>query len=68
MIERVIETLTLLTLLIPFTYLFKEMVNLKTRVTLLEAKIVLLLIILQDHQVHSKSTAERVAAASTESE
>lgn len=47
MTEQLVEILTLAALLIPFTYLFKAVVNLKTKVALLEAEIELVLILLK---------------------
>lgn len=47
MIEQAVEILTLVALLIPFTYLFKAIMNLKTKVALLEAEIELVPILLK---------------------
>lgn len=47
MIDRVIEILTLVTLLVPFTYLFKVIMNLKIKVALLEVEIEIVLTLLK---------------------
>jgi len=47
MIEQAVEILTLVALLIPFTYLFKVIMDLKTKVALLEAEIELVLRLLK---------------------
>ena len=47
MIEQAVEVLTLIALLIPFTYFFKVIMNLKTKVALLEAEIEVVLKIIE---------------------